>query len=153
MLALADKLFYFLQLYFVVILKWRYVIYFFEFVSEAVNAHFLHIRKMFDAAEKKRTEKISAQGRGLGWLYVNENYNQTGKLFPVGSFGHCGHTGTSMFFSRRENMYVIILTNATRFANMKNSFNGYDYSKTTCKMREDIHNAIYADLSEQGMIG
>lgn len=57
------------------------------------------------------------------------------------------------FFSRRENMYVIILTNATHFANMKNNFNGYDYSKTTCKMREDIHNAIYADLSEQGMIG
>lgn len=125
-----------------------------KFANAVLNkSPLLYSGKMFDTAEKNYTQKISTQGRGLGWLYVNENYNQTGKLFPIGSFGHCGHTGTSMFFSRKENMYVIILTNATRFANMKNNFNGYDYSKTTCKMREDIHNAIYADLSEQGMIG
>ena len=42
-------------------------------------------------------------------------------------------------------MYVIILTNATRFLNMKSGFRGYDYN-IICKMREDIHNAIYDDL-------
>ena len=44
-------------------------------------------------------------------------------------------------------MYVIILSNATRFLNMKNNFNGYDY-RIIEKMREDIHNAIFDDLSE-----
>ena len=85
------------------------------------------------------------EGWGLGWLYVDGKYAQTGKLFPIGSFGHCGHTGTSMFFSREKNMYVIILTNATRFLNMKNNFNGYDYGKI-CEMRADIHNAVSEDL-------
>ena len=77
--------------------------------------------------------------------------NQTGKLFPIGSCGHCGHTGTSLFFNRKENLYVIILTNATRFANMKNDFKGYDYKKKK-KMRENLHNAVYSDLSEQGLL-
>ncbi len=29
------------------------------------------------------------EGWGLGWLYVDGKYAQTGKLFPIGSFGHC----------------------------------------------------------------
>lgn len=84
------------------------------------------------------------EGRGLGWLIVDGKYNQTGKLFPIGS---CGHTGSSLFFNRKENLYVIILTDAARFANMKNSFKGYDYGVIE-KMRENLHNAVYSDLSE-----
>ena len=56
-----------------------------------------------------------------------------------------------MFFSREKNMYVIILTNATRFLNMKNDFKGYDYGLIE-KMREEIHNEIYKDLKGQGLI-
>ena len=78
-------------------------------------------------------------------MVVNENYKQTGKLFPVGSFGHCGHSGQSFFINREKNLYVIILTNATRFLNMKNNFKGYDYGEIM-KMREEIHNAIADDL-------
>ena len=48
-------------------------------------------------------------------------------------------------------MYAIILTNATRFANMKNDFKGYDYNDIM-KMREDIHNAIYRDLKECNLL-
>ena len=72
-------------------------------------------------------------------------------LFPLGSFGHCGHTGCSFFMNREKNMYVIILTNATRFLNMKNNFNGYDYG-VIMKMREDIHNEIYKDLQNGGLL-
>ena len=42
-------------------------------------------------------------------------------------------------------MYVVILTNATRYLNMKSGFNGYDYG-IVCKMRENMHNAVYEDL-------
>lgn len=51
----------------------------------------------------------------------------------------------------KKDLYVIILTNATRFLNMKNNFKGYDYSVIE-KMREEIHNEIYKDLNEQGLI-
>ena len=104
----------------------------------------LYSKNIFSEAEKNQLKNID-EAWGLGWLYVDEKYHQTGKLFPVGSFGHCGHTGTSMFFNREKKMYVIILTNATRFLNMKNSFNGYDYGIIE-KMREDIHNAIFEDI-------
>lgn len=110
----------------------------------------LYSEKMFDAAEKNYVGELG-EGWGLGWLYVDEKYHQTGKLFPVGSFGHCGHTGTSLFFDRKNNMYVIILTNATRCLNKKNNFKGYDYGLIE-KIREKIHDVIYRDLIEQGMI-
>ncbi|MBQ4527807.1 MAG: beta-lactamase family protein [Clostridia bacterium] len=102
---------------------------------------------LFDIAEKNYTPDYS-QGRGLGYLVVDEKYSQTGKLFPVGSFGHCGHAGQSFFINREKNLYVVILTNATRHANMKNEFKGYDYNDIM-KMREEIHNAIFKDLFDE----
>lgn len=104
----------------------------------------LYSPEIFDLAEQNYVKDFG-EGWGLGWLYVDGKYPQTGRLFSIGSFGHCGHTGTSIFFNRSEDMYVIILTNATRFLNMKNDFKGYDYNKI-CEMRADIHNAIYEDL-------
>ena len=114
------------------------------------KSNILYSEKMFDLAEKNYTEGLE-EGWGLGWLFVDEKYTQTGRLFPIGSFGHCGHTGTSLFFTREKDLYVIILTNATRFLNMKNNFRGYDYGIIE-KMREEVHNEIYKDLNEQGLI-
>ena len=54
-----------------------------------------------------------------------------------------------MFLNRAENMYVIMLTNTTRFANMKRNFQGSDFNDTM-KMREELHNAIFDDLKELG---
>jgi CubicO group peptidase (beta-lactamase class C family) len=111
----------------------------------------LYSKALFELTEKKYTPENAKESRGLGWVYVDEKYSQTGKLFPKGSFGHCGHAGQSIFFNREKDLCVIILTNATRFANMKSGFKGYDYN-VICKMREDIHNAIYSDLTEQNLM-
>lgn len=120
-----------------------------RFVDAVINKDKnLYSEKIFDIAEKNYTPDYSG-GRGLGYLIVDEKYPQTGKLFPIGSFGHCGHAGQSFFINREKNIYVIILTNATRHANMKNDFKGYNYGDIM-KMREDIHNAIFSDLSENG---
>ena len=110
----------------------------------------LYPEKIYDLAEKNHIGDIG-ESWGLGWCIVDKNFSQTGHLFPIGSCGHTGHTGTSLFFNREENLYVIMLTNATRFANMKNNFNGYDYG-TVEKMRENLRNAIYSDLLEQGLL-
>lgn len=118
-----------------------------KFADAVMNkSKLLYSEKLFDIAEKNYTDGVG-EAWGLGWLYADEKYHQTGKLFPAGSFGHCGHTGTSMFFSREKNMYVIIFTNATRFLNMKNDFKGYDYGLIE-KMREEIHNTIFEDLKK-----
>lgn len=104
----------------------------------------LYPDELFDLAERDYTPDAE-NGRGLGYLYVDGRYPQTGKLFPAGSFGHCGHTGTCFFMDRAAGMYVILLTNATRCANMKNGFRGYNYGDVM-KMRETLHNEILRDL-------
>jgi len=104
----------------------------------------LYSKEWFPLAERNYTPGFS-QGRGLGYLVVDEKYTQTGNLFPVGSFGHCGHTGQSFFINREKDLYVIILTNATRHLNLKNNFKGYDYGEIM-KLREEIHNTILSDL-------
>ena len=108
----------------------------------------LYSKEMFTIAEKQYTPDCASESHGLGWLYVDEKYHQTGKLFTKESFGHCGHTGQCIFFNREKDMCVVILSNATRFLSMRSGFKGYDYGEIM-KMREEIHNAIYDDLIEQ----
>lgn len=111
----------------------------------------LYAKELFEIAESVHSPCCAKESRGLGWLYVDEKYPQTGDLFPKGSFGHCGHTGQSIFFNREKNLCVVILTNATRFSNKRSGFKGYDYS-VVCEMRKDIHNEILKDLLAQGLM-
>ncbi len=104
----------------------------------------LYREDLFALAERDYTPHYG-EGRGLGWLVVDERYKQTGDLFPAGSFGHCGHTGKSFFMHRESGLYVILMTNATRFANIASGFRGYDYGKV-CALRREIHNKIWEDL-------
>lgn len=104
----------------------------------------LYSKELFALAEQDYTPQF-AEGRGLGYLVVDDRYPQTGKLFPKGSFGHCGHTGQSVYMHRDSGLYVILLTNATRFSMLRNHFAGYDYGEVMA-LRERIHNQIYGDL-------
>ncbi|MGA3133231.1 MAG: exo-beta-N-acetylmuramidase NamZ domain-containing protein [Terracidiphilus sp.] len=50
--------------------------------------------------------------RGLGWDIDSPLSSNRGELLPVGSFGHTGFTGTSMWIDPVTDTYIIILTNA-----------------------------------------
>lgn len=50
--------------------------------------------------------------RGYGWDIDSPYSRPRGDLFPVGSFGHTGFTGTSLWMDPRSNTYVILLANA-----------------------------------------
>lgn len=50
--------------------------------------------------------------RGLGWDIDSPFATNRGELLPVGSFGHSGFTGTSLWIDPTTNTYVILLTNA-----------------------------------------
>ena len=99
-------------------------------------------KETFLNAIKNHTPKMS-ESRGLGFVYVNEKYKQTGMLFQDGSIGHCGHTGQSVFVNLENGLYVIILSDATVSTVKKFGVEKYD---VVMQMREDIHNAIYDDL-------
>lgn len=50
--------------------------------------------------------------RGLGWDIESPFSSNRGELFPVGSFGHTGFTGTSLWIDPASDTYVIVLANA-----------------------------------------
>jgi uncharacterized protein YbbC (DUF1343 family) len=50
--------------------------------------------------------------RGLGWDIDSAFSSNRGELLPLGSFGHTGFTGTSMWIDPYTDTYVILLTNA-----------------------------------------
>ena len=112
----------------------------------------LYPKETFALAEQNHAPSCAKESRGLGWLYVDEKYHQTGKLFEDGSFGHCGWSGQSIFFNRARQMCVVILTNATRFLYRKNGWNSGADDTIIHRLREQIHNEIYSDLKAQNLI-
>ena len=49
--------------------------------------------------------------RGLGWDIDSPIASNRGELFPVGSYGHTGFTGTSIWIDPISKTYIIVLTN------------------------------------------
>lgn len=50
--------------------------------------------------------------RGLGWDIDSPYSGNRGELFPLGSYGHTGFTGTSLWIDPRTDTYVILLANS-----------------------------------------
>jgi len=50
--------------------------------------------------------------RGFGWD-INSAYSRPrGEVFPIGSFGHTGFTGTSLWMDPSSDTYVVLLANS-----------------------------------------
>lgn len=68
-----------------------------------------------DVIEKMITPQTppnAVEVRGLGWDIDTPFSTNRGALLPVGSFGHTGFTGTSMWIDPYSNTYIILLTNS-----------------------------------------
>lgn len=50
--------------------------------------------------------------RGLGWDIDSSLSGNRGELFPIGSYGHTGFTGTSIWIDPSTQTYVILLANS-----------------------------------------
>ena len=64
-------------------------------------------------AEMTRPRIVNESGwtRGLGWDLNSSFSTNRGDLFPLGSFGHTGFTGTSLWIDPASNMFVVFLSN------------------------------------------
>lgn len=58
--------------------------------------------------------------RGLGWDIDSPFSANRGELFPIGSYGHTGFTGTSLWIDPYSKTYVILLTNSVHPQRGKN---------------------------------
>jgi uncharacterized protein YbbC (DUF1343 family) len=68
----------------------------------------LTIRK----ATEPQTPADQAILRGLGFDLDSQFSSNRGELFPIGSFGHTGFTGTSLWIDPSTKTYVILLANS-----------------------------------------
>jgi uncharacterized protein YbbC (DUF1343 family)/CubicO group peptidase (beta-lactamase class C family) len=74
-------------------------------------------RRIFSAAavhkmSTPQTPPWSPNVRGLGWDIDTAYSSPRGELFPLGSYGHTGFTGTSVWIDPASETFVILLTNA-----------------------------------------
>lgn len=65
-----------------------------------------------DKMATPQTPPFKMAVRGLGWDIDTPFSSNRGDLFPVGSYGHTGFTGTSIWIDPFSHTYVILLTNA-----------------------------------------
>jgi uncharacterized protein YbbC (DUF1343 family) len=74
--------------------------------------------------------------RGFGWDIDSPFSSNRGDLFPVGSFGHTGFTGTSVWIDPTTQSYIILLTNAVHPRGKGNAI----------ALRSKVATAVAADL-------
>ena len=96
-------------------------------------------------AAKNHTEGMT-NARGIGFVYVDSDYALTGGLMPVGSIGHGGHTGQSIFVDIKSGLYCIALTDCT-ISVIKTEPEYYYYEKVK-EVRQKMCEAIKRDLNQ-----
>ncbi|HYN14680.1 MAG TPA: serine hydrolase [Terriglobales bacterium] len=76
--------------------------------------------------------------RGLGWDIDSPLSTNRGELLPVGSFGHSGFTGTSIWIDPVTQTYIILLSNAIHPSGTNTEI---------VSLRTRVANAVAAELS------
>lgn len=99
-------------------------------------------RRIFAAATVHKmttpqTPPWSPNIRGLGWDIDTAFSAPRGDLFPLGSYGHTGYTGTSVWIDPASQTFIILLTNRV-----------HPYVRpATSSLRAKIANAVAAALN------
>jgi CubicO group peptidase (beta-lactamase class C family) len=69
-------------------------------------------RRALELMVKPEQPADSKALRGFGWDIDSPYSGNRGTIFPVGSFGHTGFTGTSLWMDPASDTYVILLANS-----------------------------------------
>ncbi len=87
-----------------------------RFCQMLLNGGILDGKRILSAATVARMTApivVSEDGatRGLGWDINTGFSSNRGELFPLGSFGHTGFTGTSIWIDRVSQTFVVFMSN------------------------------------------
>ena len=75
-------------------------------------------KELFTLAISNHSEG-KADSRGLGFQLKGNSDFPMGSLLPVGSYGHTGFTGTSLYVDRKTGLWGVLLTNAVHYGREK----------------------------------
>lgn len=81
------------------------------FAQELLNGSTILSRLAIEKMSTPEQAANAASLRGLGWDIDSPFATNRGELLPVGSYGHTGFTGTSLWIDPVTETYIIILTN------------------------------------------
>ena len=109
------------------------------------RSELLYPKALFDLAEQDYTPDYS-MGRGLGYWLVDDRFSPDDPLFPVGSFGHLGSTGTAFCIDRKNDRYIILFTNFRRFIEDGINYDYTRYMERYAELRREIFTAVAKDL-------
>jgi uncharacterized protein YbbC (DUF1343 family)/CubicO group peptidase (beta-lactamase class C family) len=82
-----------------------------KFAQEMLSGSEILSRLTIEKMTTPQQPASAASLRGLGWDIDSPFSTNRGALLPVGSFGHTGFTGTSLWIDPVTDTYIIILTN------------------------------------------
>ena len=77
-----------------------------------MNGHQLLASASVAQMTSPQTPPELSEVRGLGWD-INSRFSTRGTLFPIGSYGHTGWTGVSVWIDPHSQTWLIILTSRT----------------------------------------
>jgi uncharacterized protein YbbC (DUF1343 family)/CubicO group peptidase (beta-lactamase class C family) len=83
-----------------------------KFSQELLSGHRILSEMTVEKMSTPQQPASAASLRGLGWDIDSPFASNRGELLPVGSFGHTGFTGTSLWIDPATKTFVILLTNA-----------------------------------------
>lgn len=89
---------------------------------------------------------FSAVMRGLGWDMESPFASNRGELLPVGSFGHTGFTGTSLWIDPVTRTYIVLLANSVH---PHGPPTGARFGSPTVSLRARVGNAVAAALNRR----
>ncbi|HEY2858836.1 MAG TPA: exo-beta-N-acetylmuramidase NamZ domain-containing protein [Terracidiphilus sp.] len=82
------------------------------FAQELLSGDKVLSRESVEKMSTPQTPPNAASVRGLGWDIDSPFATNRGELLPVGSFGHTGFTGTSLWVDPVTDTYIVLLTNS-----------------------------------------
>jgi uncharacterized protein YbbC (DUF1343 family)/CubicO group peptidase (beta-lactamase class C family) len=97
-------------------------------------------RRTVEKMTTPQTLRHKTSLRGLGWE-INSPAPHKRSLFPLGTYGHTGYTGTSLWIDPDSGTYVIILTNRVH----------PDGKGDACPLRTDISMVVEGALGKDSI--
>ncbi len=84
-----------------------------QMILNGGNYRGAHILSPMAVAAMMQPRAVSETGgaRGFGWDIATSFSSNKGDLFPLGSFGHTGFTGTSLWIDPASDTFVVFLSN------------------------------------------
>jgi uncharacterized protein YbbC (DUF1343 family)/CubicO group peptidase (beta-lactamase class C family) len=83
-----------------------------KFAQAMLDAKFVISAASIQKMTTPQQPPNSVEMRGVGWDLDTPFSSNRGEMLPIGSFGHTGFTGTSLWIDPTTNSYIILLTNA-----------------------------------------